>query len=70
MTRILKASRLFIVLYKGEPFVQTNSRRVEGIRPDYRRTSYPTRKSAEARAKVLNELFDCTDFTVAEVVFG
>lgn len=66
--RILPANRLYILLYQGRPFIQKNARKAVGVRPDYRRNSYPTKRPAVARAAELNKLFDTDEFTVSQIV--
>lgn len=67
--RILPANRLYIVLYQGRPFIQKNARKAAGVRPDYRRLSYPTKRPAVDRANELNALFETDEFTVSQIVF-
>jgi len=66
---ILRAQSMWCVLYKNQPIGVRRTYHSENLNTmtKYMKTCYTTPAPAHALSLKLNEIFNCTDFTVCEL---
>jgi len=69
--QILKADAIWAVFYKQEPFNLKNTNILTNYPgPKYKKVSFSNPGHAINLAKKLNDLFNCSDFTVVKLTQG
>lgn len=69
--QVLGADAIWAVFYQGQPFNLKSSNVLTNYPgPKYKKTSFSNPGHAHNLAKKLNEMFNCTDFTVYKLTSG
>jgi len=69
--QVLEASAIYAVFYKNKPInLRTLNHLVSYPGPKYKKVSFSNPGHALNLADKMNELFDCTDFTVHRLIQG
>lgn len=69
--QVLQSEAIWAVFYKKEPFNLKSSNMLTNYPgPKYKKTSFSNPGHAINLAKKLNDLFNCTDFTVVKLISG
>ena len=69
--QVLKAEAIWAVFYQNKPFNLKSSNVLTNYPgPKYKKVSFSNPGHAHNLAKKLNDLFNCTDFTVVKLTAG
>ena len=69
--QVLEAEAIWAVFYKGKPINRkTTSIVAQRLGPKYKKISFSNSGHAYNLAKKLNNMFNCTDFTVFKLTTG
>lgn len=69
--QVLEAEAIWAVFYKGKPInLKTTSIVAQRLGPKYKKISFSNSGHAYNLAEKLNNMFNCTDFTVFKLTTG